>query len=73
VNNLTFKIKNLHQHSGFIKSSKNTSWLFAGTFGVLGIEVPSSSHDNYLNTLLLQIELANIFQFFYFEREVILK
>ena len=29
IQNLTSKIKNLQQHSGFMKYFKNTSWLFA--------------------------------------------
>ena len=29
IDNLTLKIKNLQQHSGFMKYFKNTSWLFA--------------------------------------------
>ena len=29
IQNLTSKIQNLQQHSGFMKYFKNTSWLFA--------------------------------------------
>ena len=29
IQNLTSKIQNLRQHSGFMKYFKNTSWLFA--------------------------------------------